>query len=208
MTLRLFILQAHYRKPLDFTSQALNATSIGWKGLNLALSCGLNYGENLGWGIGESNLKNVAKFIDKRIKEQWKDKYENFIAAMDDDLNTSAAIAVLFDLAGPLRSLANRLERGEKEVQFKDNSELLFSRWLCLSHLAAVLGFHAERDNEEMSDTTSRISDQEIKIAIEKRAKAKLHKDFIKADLIRNELKESGIELIDQARGITEWKRV
>ena len=42
MTLRLFVLQAHYRKPLDFTADALEAASTGWKGLNAALGLGLS----------------------------------------------------------------------------------------------------------------------------------------------------------------------
>ena len=49
MTLRLFVLQAHYRKPLDFTAEALEAAATGWKGLNAALSLGDRHGESLGW---------------------------------------------------------------------------------------------------------------------------------------------------------------
>ena len=49
MTLRLFVLQAHYRKPLDFTAEALEAAATGWKGLNAALSLGDRHGDSLGW---------------------------------------------------------------------------------------------------------------------------------------------------------------
>ena len=49
MTLRLFVLQAHYRKPLDFTAEALEAAATGWKGLNAAIGLGERHGESLGW---------------------------------------------------------------------------------------------------------------------------------------------------------------
>ncbi len=50
MTLRLFVLQAHYRKPLDFTAEALAAAATGWKGLDGALGLGERHGAALGWG--------------------------------------------------------------------------------------------------------------------------------------------------------------
>ena len=49
MTLRLFILQAHYRKPLDFTNEALCSASQGWNSLNLALSLGSIHAKGIGW---------------------------------------------------------------------------------------------------------------------------------------------------------------
>ena len=53
-----------------------------------------------------------------------------FIEAMDHDLNTSGALAVLFDLARPLRALANRLDRGDQVDHPKDLDQLL-QRWRC-----------------------------------------------------------------------------
>ena len=49
MALRLFVLQAHYRKPLDFTAEALQAAATGWEGLEAALGVGDRYAEALGW---------------------------------------------------------------------------------------------------------------------------------------------------------------
>ena len=97
MALRLFVLQAHYRKPLDFTREAIAAATSGWEGLETALQLGESHGAQLGWTHPQ-----------QRCLEQ----HEVFTSAMDDDLNSSGALAVLFGLARPLRALANRLERG------------------------------------------------------------------------------------------------
>ncbi|MEB3325289.1 MAG: DALR domain-containing protein, partial [Cyanobacteriota bacterium] len=95
MTLRFFVLQAHYRKPLDFVAMALEAAATGWKGLNAALSLGERHGELLGW----SPLPSLPP---ESLAPELAACRERFISAMDDDLNTSAALAVLFELANVL----------------------------------------------------------------------------------------------------------
>ena len=63
---------------------------------------------------------------------------------MDDDLKSSGALAVLFDLAKPLRAMANRLDRGEDAGLPGDEISGLAARWLLLRHLAGVLGLRQE----------------------------------------------------------------
>jgi cysteinyl-tRNA synthetase len=103
MTLRLFTLQAHYRKPLDFSADALEAAATGWKGLNAAL----------GLAAATSSADPGATPACPPALAAYR---QRFAAAMDDDLNTSAALAVLFELAKPLRALANRLERRDSSA--------------------------------------------------------------------------------------------
>ena len=55
MTLRLFVLQAHYRKPLDFTKDSLDAAAKGWMTLNSALELGTIYSKQLGWNLNNSS---------------------------------------------------------------------------------------------------------------------------------------------------------
>ncbi|MEC8732904.1 MAG: cysteine--tRNA ligase, partial [Cyanobacteriota bacterium] len=113
MTLRLFVLQAHYRKPLDFTAESLEAAATGWKGLNAALSLGDRHGESLGWSIAAPLTEGAMTANGGPADTALVEFEQRFISAMDDDLNSSGGLAVLFDLAKPLRALANRLERGE-----------------------------------------------------------------------------------------------
>ena len=126
---------------------------------------------------------------------------QRFISAMDDDLNSSGGLAVLFDLAKPLRALANRLERGEDAALPESELKDLERRWQLLRHLAAVLGLRLE------AEAATSLDDGAIDAAIAARKAAKAAKDYAKADRIRDELAAQGVELIDKPGGVTEWIR-
>ena len=190
MTLRLFTLQAHYRKPLDFTAAALEAAATGWKGLNAALGLA----STLTLGAAPACPPALAAYR------------QRFTAAMDDDLNTSAALAVLFELAKPLRALANRLERGDTSAAAEARAPDLVDQGQLLLDLAGVLGLQSETE-AKTSTTSPGPSDAEIQAQIEQRQSAKASRDFATADGIRDGLRAQGIELIDRPGGITEWLR-
>ena len=189
MTLRLFTLQAHYRKPLDFSADALEAAATGWKGLNAAL------------GLAASTSS-----ADPGATPELAAARARFAAAMDDDLNTSAALAVLFELAKPLRALANRLERGDTSAAEEARAPELVDQGQLLLELAGVLGLQSETE-AKTSSTSPGPSDAEIQAQIDQRQAAKAAKDFPAADGIRDGLRAQGIELIDRPGGITEWLR-
>jgi cysteinyl-tRNA synthetase len=193
MTLRLFTLQAHYRKPLDFTAEALEAAATGWKGLNGALGLAANLAAK-GTGAAPAALPPVLAAARQR-----------FAAAMDDDLNTSAALAVLFELAKPLRALANRLERGDADAAAA--APELAAKAALLQELAGVLGLQHEAAAEAAAANGAGPTDAEIEVQIAARAAAKAAKDYAGADAIRAALQAQGIELIDRPGGITEWLR-
>jgi len=191
MTLRLFTLQAHYRKPLDFSADALEAAATGWKGLNAAL------------GLAASTSS-----ADPGATPELAAARARFAAAMDDDLNTSAALAVLFELAKPLRALANRLERGDSSAAAEARAPELVEQRQLLLELAGVLGLQSETEAKTSSSSTGPgPSDAEIQAQIDQRQAAKAAKDFPAADGIRDGLRAQGIELIDRPGGITEWLR-
>jgi cysteinyl-tRNA synthetase len=198
MTLRLFTLQAHYRKPLDFTAEALEAAATGWKGLNAAL----------GLADGPPALSTESASLPPELPAA----RQRFAAAMDDDLNTSAALAVLFELAKPLRSLANRIERGDGAAAAEAATPALVAQGQLLLELAGVLGLQHELATESApTGSGSRApspSDAEIQAQITARQAAKAAKDFAAADSIRTALQAQGIELIDKPGGVTEWLRV
>ena len=201
MTLRLFVLQAHYRKPLDFTVEALDAAATGWKGLNAALCVGERYGEQLGWPSPSALAEGAIGPQTSPVDEALQALEQQFIASMEDDLNSSGALAVLFELAKPLRALANRLERGDEPDLPEADIQNLAPRWQLLRHLAAVLGLRAE------AEAATSLDDGAIDAAIAARKAAKAAKNYAEADRIRDELAAQGVELIDKPGGVTEWIR-
>ena len=207
MTLRLFVLQAHYRKPLDFTEAALEAASAGWKGLNAALSLG-NYFQNAFSSDELLNLDNKAIDSNQESNSDTVSSYKSrFIEAMDDDLNTSSALSILFEIARPLRSMANRFERGDvKNLDFDEKFEV-YKKWKSLKDLSEVLGFVVEGNKKALTLDDKFINKDSIEKAIQKRKEAKLNKDYESADRIREDLKSKGIELIDGANNKTDWIR-
>lgn len=202
MNLRLFTLQAHYRKPLDFSAPALEAAATGWKGLNAALGLAAS---------AEAAPASDAADLPSDLAEA----RQRFAAAMDDDLNTSAALAVLFELAKPLRALVNRIERGDGAAAAAATSPGLAAQGQLLLELAGVLGLQHERAAEGPAagpgsgsgSGSASPSDAEIDAQITARQAAKAARNFTEADRIRDGLKTQGIELIDRPGGVTEWIR-
>ncbi|MEX1323628.1 MAG: cysteine--tRNA ligase [Synechococcaceae cyanobacterium] len=203
MTLRLFVLQAHYRKPLDFTAAALEAAATGWKGLNAAL------------GVVAPPAADPAAITPARpasdpagLPADLAAARQRFAAAMDDDLNTSAALAVLFELARPLRALAHRLERGDQAAAAEAAGPELRRRADLLEELAAVLGLkHEVSAPPGAGSEDAGVDAAAIEALIAERRAAKASRDFATADRIRAQLKQQGIELIDKPGGVTEWLR-
>ncbi len=190
MAVRLFILQAHYRKPLDFTDEALTSATNGWHSLKEGLLFGYNYGEKLGW-----NLSSMSVSADPIISQKFRE-------ANDDDFNFAGGLAVLFEIAKELRRQGNILTH---EGKIDQPSEELQHQWQTLTTLAQVFGLEVTTDNHQ--DTTSLISDGEIEELIQQRNQARIAKNYTESDRIRDELKNQGITLIDKAGGVTHWHR-
>ncbi|MBD2021091.1 cysteine--tRNA ligase [Leptolyngbya sp. FACHB-36] len=190
MAVRLFVLQAHYRKPIDFTDDAMIAAQNSWNTLKEGLLFGYEYGSQLGWDDRTQAAPQLTSFT------------EQFQTAMDDDFNTPVALAVLFDLAKQLQREGNLfVHQGKTETE----AETLHQQWQTLVSLAQVLGLEAApAENTSEADGPS---DAEIDALVEQRSQAKQAKNFAEADHIRSKLQAQGITLIDQPGGITRWHR-
>ena len=191
MVIRLFVLQAQYRKPIDFTDDAIASATQGWNTLKEALLFAKQYGEQLGW-TSETSNEPVPELV------------ERFQDAMDDDFNTSAALAVLFEIAKEIRRDRNLLLH---EGKTDTDPKLLKQQWETLVTLANVLGLEVDADAEIDEQAAKGLSDAEIEAAIEQRKAARKAKNFAESDRIRDELQAQGISLIDKAGGVTQWHR-
>lgn len=186
MVVRLFVLQAHYRKPLDFTDEAIASAENSWNTIKEALLFNHEYGEKLGFDFS-NNL------IDQ-------DAIERFKTSMDDDINTPEGLAVVFELAKELKRDRNILVHGGTP---ETSPETLQKYWQTLVELATVLGLKAKpEESQELG-----LSDSEIEALVQQRLEAKKAKNFAESDRIRDELKALGITLIDQPGNKTIWHR-
>jgi cysteinyl-tRNA synthetase len=186
MAVRLFVLQAHYRKPIDFTRMGLQAAQSGWE----TLKDGLLFGYQMGFEREQEGTGN---------REQ--ELVQAFQVAMDDDFNTSGGLAVLFGVAKELQREGNILVH---EGKAEGDPKVLEQQWRSLVELAEVLGLEAKPEVEEQ---VGGLSEAVIETKIAERTEAKRAKNFAEADRIRNQLQEQGITLIDKAGGITLWHR-
>ncbi len=186
MAIRLFILQANYRKPLDFTDSAMEAVTNGWQTLVDGLLFASQYGSQL-------------KMPPENQLEPIKSVVEQFSQVVDRDFNFSSGLAILFDLAKELRKEANVFtHEGKTNLSIEE----LAQKWQTLVHLASVLGLEAQ-DNNELTSKSDMI-DSEIENLIEQRNAARLAKDYAQSDRIRDVLKAKGITLVDSKEG-TKW---
>ncbi|BAZ26232.1 cysteinyl-tRNA synthetase [Kalymmatonema gypsitolerans NIES-4073] len=186
MVVRLFVLGAHYTKPIDFTDEGIADKTNSWQTLKEGLLFGYEYGKQLAWEES-STIENSY--------------VERFQQAVNDDFNFSAGLPVLFELAKELQRQRNILvHEGKTEI----SSAELQSKWQTLVTLAQILGLEAKM--EAQTPQNDGISDAEIEALIQKRQDARKAKNFAESDRIRDELQAQGITLIDSREG-TRWHR-
>lgn len=173
-TIRFFILTNHYRMPVEFSDEALQAAANGVKRM--------------------LNAKG-ANGVDESLDITQYDEYKQFVEAMDDDLNTSKALAVLFDLTN----------KANKDVDYA---------YTLLYKLGTALGFTFEKaklSEEELKSKLLEISSElgdnysSMEEIIAKRKEAREAKNWDVADKIRVALDKAGIVLKDSKEGTT-WE--
>ncbi|WOD39745.1 cysteine--tRNA ligase [Nodosilinea sp. E11] len=196
MVVRLFVLQGHYRKPLDFTKAAIAALINSWQTLKAGLLFGDRHGTQMGWTAAA--IQSAPR--QPGLADPW---VERFQTAMDDDLNTPGALAVLFELAKGLQREGNRLVH---EGQTQASLDLLWQQWQTLVHLAQVLGLEIATDGN--ADATAvGLDNDAIAELIQQRQVARQQQDFATADQIRDRLAAMGIAVVDQLDGEVRWHR-
>ena len=178
--LRFFMLSSHYRSPLEFDREQMEAAEAGLGRITNAY-------ENLKDRAANNKSESMSEAEKEQIPEveAFVSKFET---AMDDDFNTADAEAAIFDLV----RFAN------KEVDAESSKEFAGFVADTLKKLSDVLGLVIEVEKEDI--------DSEIEALIAERQAARKNKDFARADEIRNELLSRGIILKDTREGV-KWSR-
>ena len=175
MVLRFYILQGHYRSPLDFTDEALNAAKSGFERMKNSI-----------FSLKKAvNVKNIV--ISQNFSDV--DKLKNdFIEAIDDDFNTPIAISIIYEIL--------KLSNTEILKQTPDYQKLTYINNIIEDFTEKILGF-----TFESKDSESKIDDKLIELLIDLRNSYKQEKNYKMSDKIRDDLKNLGITLKDSPSG-------
>lgn len=183
--IRLFFAQAHYRGPVDFSSELLDASEKGlekFKNLQIAIDSALK--KNKTGGLNPDFNFNA---FEKRFSE-----------AMDEDFNSPQAVAVIFDFV-------KEVNRVIAEKENLSNIFYLSIKEFLEKTAQDVLGIMSFEERELKQD--SQLENELIKLLIEIRLKAKLEKNFQLTDEIRKKLELLGITLKDTKEGTDFFKK-
>ncbi|MEL6161659.1 MAG: cysteine--tRNA ligase [Cyanobacteria bacterium J06627_32] len=190
MAIRLFVLQAHYRKPLDFTARAIAAAEKGWQTLHTALT---------------AKLSITSSAVEQAVKQLDTEAVKRFQTAMDDDLNTAAALAVLFELAKSIQRTVNlRQHQTKKQADQQLSDQQLRTAQQTLTQLTDVLGLEA---TAEPSPPHAELDVAWVEDLVNQRQVARQEKNYAESDRLRTELQTAGITVVDLPDGQTEWHR-
>ena len=176
MTIRFFILQAHYRSPLDFSNEALQSAEKGMMRLFAAMD-----------KLNKLKTSDKSSFDIKALKQRCFD-------ALNDDLNTPVLFAHLFDGVKYINSVA----AGTESITAED-LEILKKLYHDLVY--EISGLKNEQTTSGSSDKLDKI----LTLLLNLRLEAKKNKDFATADKIRDELKKLGVLVKDTKDGF-EWE--
>lgn len=176
--IRYFLISSHYRSPINYSLEIIEQCKSA---LERLYTCR----ESLDFALKNANdIPDDTKLIDKLNSHR-----EQFIKAMDDDLNTADGVAAVFDLVKDINTsiLDKDVSKNVCETAAKVFDEL-----------CDVLGLLYNRKSNDV--------DADIEALIEKRQEARANKDWATADAIRDELKAKGIILKDTPQGVT-WTK-
>ncbi|MBU9728963.1 cysteine--tRNA ligase [Diplocloster modestus] len=178
--LRFFMLSAHYRSPLNFSGDLMEAAKNGLDRIVTAA-------ENLKHLVKSAGQGNMSEEEGKLIEEA--DSFiKKFEEAMDDDFNTADAVSALFELV----KFANTHASSDHSEEFLQN---LLDKIVKLSDILGLIVLKKEE-----------ILDEDIEALIQERQDARKSKNFARADEIRDQLADMGILLEDTREGV-KWKR-
>ena len=176
--IRYFLISSHYRSPINYSLEIIEQCRSA---LDRLYTCR----DSLDFAL--KNAKDIAD--DKELINQLNGRREQFITAMDDDLNTADGIAAIFDL---VKDINTKILDKDVSKNVCETAAKVFDE------LCGVLGILYNRKSNDI--------DSEIEELIEQRQQARANKDWATADKIRDDLKARGIILKDTPQGVT-WSK-
>jgi cysteinyl-tRNA synthetase len=179
--LRFFMLSAHYRSPLNFSADLMNAAKSGYERIVTSVS-------NLSYLL-ENASEEPMSAEEKVLQKEAEGFTVKFDEAMDDDFNTADAISIIFELVKFINTNVSASNTAEFINALKDE----------ITELSDICGLIVEKKEE--------LPGADIEKLIEERQAARKEKNFARADEIRVELLNQGIVLEDTREGV-KWKRV
>lgn len=185
MTIRFFILQSHYRSPLDFSSEALVASEKAFKRLWEAYSILKEFKTD------ETDENGTDIFLEGKVLN-WLGEFDDF---MDDDLSTPKVIANMFELA----PIINSLKDGLIPINALATSTIKLMQEKFQVFMENIFGLVNE------NTTGNEILQGVMRLLIDIRKEAKNKKDFATSDRIRNQLLDIGVLLKDEKNGGVNW---
>ncbi|MFI3174875.1 MAG: cysteine--tRNA ligase [Bacillota bacterium] len=189
--IRFFILSGHYRSPINFSKDLMQASQNGLDRIK-------NAKNELQFYIDNADGDSLSKAEEATHKKELEAFQVQFEKAMDDDFNTADAISAIYELVRFSNiAVKQGVDDGEKTTKaFALEIQKLFD------HLCEVIGILHENEETVSDEDTGKIED-----LIAQRTEAKKAKDFQKADAIRDELLAMGIAIKDTREGV-QWSRV
>lgn len=178
--IRYFLISAHYRTPINYNLDIVEQCKSS---LERLYTCR----ESLDFAI--KNAADETSSDDEKMISELSERRNQFITAMDDDLNTADGISALFDLTKDINTKI--LDKPVSKAVCEYAAKLF-------DELSGVLGLLYNRKGNDL--------DSEIEALIEERQQARKNKDWATADRIRDELKAKGIILKDTPQGVT-WSK-
>ncbi|MBQ5678263.1 MAG: cysteine--tRNA ligase [Clostridia bacterium] len=178
--IRYFLISSHYRSPINYSVDIIEQCKASLVRL-------YNCRESLDFAM--KNATDVVVENADEIKAKLNSRKDQFIAAMDDDLNTADAITAIFELVKDINTTV---------ITDAPNKELVETATTLFDELTGVLGLVYNRKTESLDD--------EIEKLIEARTQARKDRNWAEADRIRDELKAQGIVLEDTPQGV-KWHR-
>lgn len=176
--IRYFLISSHYRSPINYSLEIIEQCKSA---LERLYTCR----ESLDFAL--KNAKDIPD--DEELIKKLNSHREQFITAMDDDLNTADGVAAVFELVKDINTSIL-----DKEV----SKNVCQTAATVFDELCDVLGILYNRKNNDV--------DSDIEALIEERQQARANKDWATADRIRDELKAKGIILKDTPQGVT-WTK-
>ncbi|MEE0909519.1 MAG: cysteine--tRNA ligase [Bacteroidales bacterium] len=171
MTIRFFVLQAHYRSTLDFSNEALAAAEKGMK------------------KMFEAQKKIDVLPVADKTSVDFDGVFKKCVEAMCDDFNTPVAIANMFEVCRLINLVADKKEtisQADKDA-LKENFAIVFND---------ILGMKGEQ-----TDNSLNVIESLMEVILSLRSEARANKDWAKSDLIRDELSKAGITIKDGKDG-------